>query len=842
MSRKMLIDGEVNNSNEQEYDYDLFVIGAGSGGVRASRTSAGFGAKVAICELPFHPISSETIGGVGGTCVIRGCVPKKILVYGASFAGEFEDAQNYGWELNEKPNYNWKKLLENKTQEIVRLNGIYKRLLSNAGVTMYEGEGKVVGPHEVELTQIDGTKLNFSAKHILVATGGRAQRPNIPGKELGITSDEALSLDELPKRVVVLGGGYIAVEFASIWRGMGSAVDLFFRKELPLRGFDDEMRELVAQNLEGRGINLHPAENLTELIKTEDGIKVITDHGKELIADVVLFATGRIPNTKRLNLEAVGVELDRTGAVKVDEFSGTNIPSIWAVGDVTNRINLTPVALMEGSCFSKTVFGKEPSKPDYRDVPCAVFCIPPLSTVGLTEQQAVEQAKSDTLVFTSTFKPMKNTISGRQEKSMMKLIVDADTDKVLGASMCGPDAAEIMQGIAVALKCGATKAVFDSTVGIHPSAAEEFVTMRSIELQFFDPGNSSSASPISCIDSVCSSLVQTAEAVCLENSQCSYQFQYGDGSGTAGFYVSDMLGFDTVTGNSLMSNSSAPVVFGCSNYLSGDLTTTQRAVDGIVGFGQHGMSIIQQLSSRGITPRVFSHCLKGTGRGGGVLVLGEVVAEGIVYSPLVPSRHHYNLDLQSIALNGLLVPIDPAVFSNGQGTIVDSGTTLAHLPEEAFDPFVNALVGVVQPSVKPFVDKKGHQCFIAQTSVSEAFPPVMLNFAGGTPSEFAENLLSQGEWCVGFQKGELLGQRITILGDLVLKDKIIIYDLARQRIGWVNYDCSQSVNVTLGSGYVKISEGQLNGSRSPKDALYQLIIIPIAATAISLYISLFTRF
>ncbi|MCL7037154.1 hypothetical protein MKW94_027287 [Papaver nudicaule] len=483
MSRKMLIDGEVNNFKEesaQEYDYDLFVIGAGSGGVRAARTSAGYeGIKVAICELPFHPISSETVGGVGGTCVIRGCVPKKILVYGASFSGEFEDAQNYGWELNGKPNYNWKKLLENKTQEIVRLNGIYKRLLSNAGVKMYEGEGKVVGPHEVELTQIDGTKLNFSAKHILVATGGRAQRPNIPGKELGITSDEALSLDELPKRVVVLGGGYIAVEFASIWRGMGSTVDLFFRRELPLRGFDDEMRELVAQNLEGRGISLHPAENLTELVKTEDGIKVITDHGKELIADVVLFATGRIPNSKRVNLEAVGVELDQTGAVKVDEFSGTNIPSIWAVGDVTNRINLTPVALMEGSCFSKTVFGGVPSKPDYRDVPCAVFCIPPLSTVGLTEQQAVEQAKGDTLVFTSTFKPMKNTISGRQEKSMMKLIVDKDTDKVIGASMCGPDAAEIMQGIAVALKCGATKAQFDSTVGIHPSAAEEFVTMRS---------------------------------------------------------------------------------------------------------------------------------------------------------------------------------------------------------------------------------------------------------------------------------------------------------------------------------------------------------------------------
>ncbi|KAI3895166.1 hypothetical protein MKX03_025558 [Papaver bracteatum] len=338
-----------------------------------------------------------------------------------------------------------------------------------------------------------------------------------------------------------------------------------------------------------------------------------------------------------------------------------------------------------------------------------------------------------------------------------------------------------------------------------------------IKLQFFDPGSSSSASPISCIDSVCSSVVHTAEAVCLENSQCSYQFQYGDGGGTAGFYVSDLLGFDTVTGNSLMSNFSAPVVFGCSNYQSGGLTETNSAVDGILGFGQHGMSIIQQLSSRGMTPRVFSHCLDGTGSGGGVLVLGEVVAEGIVYSPLVPSRPHYNLDLQSIAINGQLVPIDPAVFSNGQGTIVDSGTTLAHLPEEAFNPFVNALVAVVQQSVKPFVDKKGNQCFIAQTSVSEAFPPVKLNFAGDATMVLKpENYLVQTS-----------GHQV----NLVLKDKIIVYDLARQRIGWVNYDCSQSVNVTLGSGNKKIRE----------DALYQLII-PIAATAISLCISLFTGF
>ncbi|KDP39387.1 hypothetical protein JCGZ_01144 [Jatropha curcas] len=483
MARKMLIDGELNHSNEEEtnYDFDLFVIGAGSGGVRASRFSANYGAKkVGICELPYHPISSDTAGGVGGTCVLRGCVPKKILVYGATFGGDIEDARNFGWEINENVNFNWKKLLHKKTDEIMRLNGIYKRLLSNAGVKLFEGGGKVVGPNEVEVTQLDGTKLSYSAKHILIATGSRAQRPNIPGQELAITSDEALSLEEMPKRAVVLGGGYIAVEFASIWRGMGATVDLVFRKELPLRGFDDEMRAVVARNLEGRGINLHPRTTLTQLTKTENGIIALTDHGEELLADVVLFATGRAPNSKRLNLEAVGVELDSAGAIKVDEYSCTNVPSIYAIGDVTNRMNLTPVALMEGTCFAKTVFGGQPSKPDYKDIPCAVFSIPPLSVVGLSEEQAIEQAKDDILVFTSSFNPMKNTISGRQEKTVMKLVVDAATDKVLGASMCGPDAPEVIQGIAVAIKSGATKAQFDSTVGIHPSAAEEFVTMRSL--------------------------------------------------------------------------------------------------------------------------------------------------------------------------------------------------------------------------------------------------------------------------------------------------------------------------------------------------------------------------
>uniref|UniRef100_A0A0E0K6Q7 Glutathione reductase n=5 Tax=Oryza TaxID=4527 RepID=A0A0E0K6Q7_ORYPU len=482
MARKMLKDEEVEVAvaDGGSYDYDLFVIGAGSGGVRGSRTSASFGAKVAICELPFHPISSDWQGGHGGTCVIRGCVPKKILVYGSSFRGEFEDAQNFGWEINGDINFNWKKLLENKTQEIVRLNGVYQRILGNSGVTMIEGAGSLVDAHTVEVTKPDGSKQRYTAKHILIATGSRAQRVNIPGKDLAITSDEALSLEDLPKRAVILGGGYIAVEFASIWKGMGAQVDLFYRKELPLRGFDDEMRSVVASNLEGRGIRLHPGTNLSELSKTADGIKVVTDKGEEIIADVVLFATGRTPNSQRLNLEAAGVEVDNIGAIKVDDYSRTSVPNIWAVGDVTNRINLTPVALMEATCFSKTVFGGQPIKPDYRDVPCAVFSIPPLSVVGLSEQQALEEAKSDVLVYISSFNPMKNSISKRQEKTVMKLVVDSETDRVLGASMCGPDAPEIIQGMAVALKCGATKATFDSTVGIHPSAAEEFVTMRTL--------------------------------------------------------------------------------------------------------------------------------------------------------------------------------------------------------------------------------------------------------------------------------------------------------------------------------------------------------------------------
>lgn len=468
------------NGVADEYDYDLFVIGAGSGGVRASRMSAGFGAKVAIVELAFSPISSENLGGIGGTCVLRGCVPKKILVYGSEFRGEFEDARNYGWDIQGPINFDWKRLVTNKHREITRLNGIYKKMLAGAGVTTYEGEGKLVGPHKVQVTDPAGETKYYTAKHILIATGARAVTLNIPGREYGITSDEALSLDEFPKRIVVIGGGYIALEFSSIFNGLGSHVNLFYRAEAPLRGFDDEIRAFVATHLQTRGVHTHPSTNITKIEKLEVGLKVTTDKGDVLETDAVLFATGRKPNTKRLNLDAVGVALDDEGGIKVNEYSQTNVPSIWAIGDVTNRIQLTPVALMEGTCLAKTLFLNQPSKPDYKDVPCAVFTQPPVSVVGLLEKDAVEQAEGDVLIFTSTFNPMKNTVSGRSEKTFMKLIVDAETDKVLGVHMAGPDAPEIVQGLAVAVKCGATKAQFDSTVGIHPSAAEEFVTMRSV--------------------------------------------------------------------------------------------------------------------------------------------------------------------------------------------------------------------------------------------------------------------------------------------------------------------------------------------------------------------------
>ncbi|KAK6290186.1 hypothetical protein POUND7_001727 [Theobroma cacao] len=350
-----------------------------------------------------------------------------------------------------------------------------------------------------------------------------------------------------------------------------------------------------------------------------------------------------------------------------------------------------------------------------------------------------------------------------------------------------------------------------------------------IQLSLFDTASSSSARLVSCSDPMCSSEFQTTATQCSQSNQCSYSFQYGDGSGTSGYYVSDMLYFDAVLGQSLIANSSAVIMFGCSTYQSGDLTKTDKAVDGIFGFGRGDLSVISQLSSHGITPRVFSHCLRGDGSGGGIMVLGEIMEPGIVYSPLVPSQPHYNLVLQSIAVNGQFLAIDPSVFatSNNRGTIVDSGTTLAYLVQEAYDPFVSAITATVSPSVTPTI-YKGNQCYLVPTSVNEIFPPVSLNFAGGASMTLKpeEYLIHSGfydgatMWCIGFQKVQ---GGVTILGDLVLKDKIFVYDLARQRIGWANYDCSLSVNVSITSSKDFINEGQLSVSSSTREMLFKLI-------------------
>jgi glutathione reductase (NADPH) len=439
------------------------------------------GAKVGLVELPFNPISSESGGGLGGTCVLRGCVPKKLLVYGSGFKADFEDARGFGWDVDTNPKLNWDKLLEAKTKEITRLNGVYGRILAGAGVTEYVGYGKLVNPNTIEITKTDGTVETVTAKNILIATGGRAVKLNIPGAEHGITSDEALSLEALPKRVTIIGAGYIAVEFAGIYQGLGCEVDLIFRQPTPLRGFDTEVRTNVMNTLVSRGIRVHKSTNPTAIRKNgTNGYFVDTDkEGKTIETDVVMFATGRAPNTTRpdVGLATCGVELDAQDAIKVDQFSRTNIPNIYAVGDVTNRINLTPVALMEGMAFVDTVVRGIDTAPDYENVPCAIFCQPPVGTVGLTEEEAV--AKGLTCdIFTSSFTPMKSTLAGRTEKTFMKLVVNTADDRVMGCHMVGPDAAEIMQGLGVALKCGATKTQFDSCVGIHPSAAEEFVTMR----------------------------------------------------------------------------------------------------------------------------------------------------------------------------------------------------------------------------------------------------------------------------------------------------------------------------------------------------------------------------
>lgn len=445
------------------YEFDLFVVGAGSGGVRAARFAAGFGAKVAVAESRY----------LGGTCVNVGCVPKKLLVYGAHFAEDFEQASGFGWSLGEA-SFDWATLIANKDREIHRLNGIYRNLLVNSGVTLIEGHAKLTGPNEVE---VNGKR--HTAKHILIATGGWPQIPEIPGQEHAITSNEAFFLKELPKRVLVVGGGYIAVEFAGIFHGLGAQTSLLYRGDMFLRGFDGSVRKHLHEELTKRGMDVQFNADIARIDKQADGsLKATLKDGRTLIADCVFYATGRRPMLDNLGLENTGVKLDKRGFVEVDELYQSAEPSVLAIGDVIGRVQLTPVALAEGMAVARRLFKPEQYRPvDYKMIATAVFSLPTIGTVGLSEEQAIEEGHK-VQIFESSFRPMKLTLTDCQERTLMKLVVDADTDKVLGCHMVGPEAGEIVQGLAIAMKAGATKHHFDETIGVHPTAAEEFVTMR----------------------------------------------------------------------------------------------------------------------------------------------------------------------------------------------------------------------------------------------------------------------------------------------------------------------------------------------------------------------------
>jgi len=468
------------------HEFDMVVIGAGSGGTRASRFAASnWDVKVAIVELPFGLESSDEIGGAGGTCVIRGCVPKKLFVYGSQYSEAFEDAAGFGWR-SEIPTYDWNMLLEAKEKEVIRLNGVYNNLLKNAGVERIEGRAKVADPHTVTVQLSSGGERTLTAKYILIATGSSAVKLPIPGHELAITSDGALVVDDLSpnKTIVIVGGGYIAVEFAGIFNAMGATVHLFFRKALPLRGFDEECRGIVHANLQKRGIHVHALCSPQEVKETGDGKFVLVykdntaDKIEQVVGDKVMFATGRKPNIHDLGLEEVGVKTNSKGAVVVDEYSQSSVPSIYAIGDVTDRMNLTPVALMEGMAVAQTLFGNHKTAPDHKMVASAVFCQPPLATVGISEEEAIATLSGEIDVYVSSFRPLRNTLSGRDEKAFMKIIAHAGSGRVVGVHMVGDESAEIMQGIAIAVKLGAKKSDFDATVGIHPTMAEEFVSMR----------------------------------------------------------------------------------------------------------------------------------------------------------------------------------------------------------------------------------------------------------------------------------------------------------------------------------------------------------------------------
>ncbi|MEQ1615003.1 MAG: glutathione-disulfide reductase [Hyphomicrobiaceae bacterium] len=447
-----------------DFDYDLFVIGAGSGGVRAARIAANYGARVAIAEEY----------RVGGTCVIRGCVPKKLLVYASRFADEFEEAAGFGWTLAE-PTFDWPKLIANKDREIARLEGLYRANLERSKVTILETRATLEGPHTLRLVSEDRT---VTAGRILIATGGTAEVDRaLPGTEHAITSNEAFDLPKLPERIVVCGGGYIAVEFAGIFHGLGVDTTLVYRGEKILRGFDDDMRDGLTEAYTRRGIRIVTGKALAAIDRSQSGLALKLANGEAIEADQIMFAIGRRPNTAGLGLDKAGVAMKERGAIAVDAYSQTSMPHIYAVGDVTDRVNLTPIAIREGHAFADTVFGGRPIKVDHNLIPTAVFSTPEIGTVGLSEAQAL--ADGHTLdLYKANFRPMKATLSGATDRTIMKLVVDRASQKVLGVHVLGPDAGEMVQMAAIALKLGATKADFDATVALHPSAAEEFVTMR----------------------------------------------------------------------------------------------------------------------------------------------------------------------------------------------------------------------------------------------------------------------------------------------------------------------------------------------------------------------------
>jgi len=444
-----------------EYDYDLFTIGAGSGGVRASRMSAMFGAKVAVAEELY----------LGGTCVNVGCIPKKLLVYASHYADDFADAASYGWNAS-APRLDWARLIANKNREIARLNNVYRKILDEAGVEILDRHAEILDPHTVAL---DGKKI--TAKYILVAVGSWPVVPKFPGSQHAITSNEAFYLPSLPNRVIIVGGGYIGVEFAGILHGLGAQTVQLYRGELFLRGFDDDIRITLAGEMRKRGIDVRFGADITQIEKLGDTLHASLTDGRVIEADQILYATGRVPKTLDLGLEKAGVRMKPSGAVAVDEYSKSSVDSIYAVGDCTDRMMLTPVAIAEGMAVANTLFNDKPTRPGYLNVPTAVFSTPNCATVGLTEEQA-RQANFQVDIYKTSFKPLRHTLTGRDERTMMKLVVDQVSDRVLGCHMVGPDAGEVIQGLAVALNCGATKAQFDATIGIHPTAAEEFVTMR----------------------------------------------------------------------------------------------------------------------------------------------------------------------------------------------------------------------------------------------------------------------------------------------------------------------------------------------------------------------------